>query len=118
MKVTVSIGKEIEILREELNFEERKLARLQKQSAPSEINGNTSYVDADSIHGDHHKEAMTEIQEIAKCHLIIRALKAEIEECETQLDRIYDRVLSLENTDEKVVIFRDVYGKKITGYCR
>lgn len=102
------IGEEIEAAKIELRAAKRKKERLLRHSGPGDIHSDTSYVDADAIKSDHHKEAMTEIQELMLVDMEIRHLENYIGELEKDIDKIKRCVKSMQQTDKKVVYLRDV----------
>lgn len=107
---TVSVESEIEILKEELAIEKRKLDRIKRRSGPKGVGGNTSYLDADAIHADHHHEAMTDLQQAYACKKAIDELEAEIVRLERSVGRIRNCVFSMDETTKKVIYLRDVCG--------
>ncbi len=107
---TVSVENEIEILKEELAIEKRKLERIKRRSGPKGVGGNTSYLDADAIHADHHHEAMTDLQQVLACKAEIDEIEAEIAKLERSVGRIRNCVASLDETTKKVIYLRDVCG--------
>ena len=107
---TVNVENEIEILKEELAIEKRKLARLQRQSGPHEIGGGTSYSDADAIHADHHREALNVLNEILECRIEIDEIQKELDALQVGVDRVRKCVESMQNTEKKIIYLRDVCG--------
>lgn len=107
---TINAQKEIEILKQELKMLKARLKRLQRQSGPREMGGGTSYSDADAIHADHHREAMSVLQEILEYKVEIDEIEKELDGLQAGVDRVRKCAESLEDTDKKIVYLRDVCG--------
>lgn len=107
---TIDAQNEIKILDQELKILKRKLARLQRQSGPHEIGGGTSYSDADAIHADHHREALSVLNEILECRIEIDEIQKELDALQIGVDRVRKCVESMQNTEKKIIYLRDVCG--------
>lgn len=112
MNATDTILNDLKVANIDLRRARRKLNRTIGRSGPKKVSSETSYLDADTIHGNHQKEAMTQYHEVAKCMAEIKEIEDEITQLRKDYNDIMQCALSAEKTWKKVYFLRFKCGLK------